>query len=137
MRLLKTHLSFPRPCGRVLERPARHSADPQGSHELEARQSAQVLRMPLPEGGVLRSFPYDRVLHNRVAKVLNNRRDGEDAAKSLVQTLLSHTNLQCEDPVPAPRRGREHGSAHLCLRKQTTKCICSRTAKRPGCPRRS
>jgi hypothetical protein len=38
MRLFKTHRSLSRLCGRVLERPARDSANPQGSHEFEARQ---------------------------------------------------------------------------------------------------
>ena len=34
--------------GRVLEGPARNVAHPQRSHELEARQPAQVIGMPFP-----------------------------------------------------------------------------------------
>src|SRR5437773_11475496 len=88
MRLLKAELSFTRPCRRVFERPARDGADPQGSHELETRQPVQVLRVPFPEGWVLRCLSHDRVLHNRVAKVVNDRGDGEDAAKPFIQTLF-------------------------------------------------
>src|SRR6476469_8612899 len=80
MRLLKTHRSLSRLCGRVLERPARDGANPKGSHELEARQPVQPFRVPLPEGRVLRRDTYNGVLHNRVAKVVNHSRDGEDAA---------------------------------------------------------
>ena len=88
MRLLKAQMSLTRLCWREFERPARDLADPQGSHELEARQPVQVLRVPFPEGWVLRSLSHDRVLHNRVAKVVNDRGDGEDAAKPFIQTLL-------------------------------------------------
>src|SRR6185503_21024507 len=88
MRLLKAKLSFTRLCRRVFERPARYGADPQGSHELEAWQPVQVLRVPFPEGWVLRILSHDRVLHNRVAKVVNYRGDREDAAKPFVQALL-------------------------------------------------
>ena len=35
---------------------------------------------------------YDRVRYNRVAKVVNHRRDGEDAAKPFVQILLGHVH---------------------------------------------
>ena len=38
MRLLKSQMSFTRFCCRKFERAARDFADPQGSHELEARQ---------------------------------------------------------------------------------------------------
>lgn len=81
MRLLKAQMSFTRLCWREFERPACDLADPKGSHELESGQPAQVLPVPFPEGWVLRILSHDRVLHNRVAKVVNYRGDGEDAAK--------------------------------------------------------
>src|SRR5450631_4669028 len=88
MRLLKTQMSFTRLCWREFERPSRDLAHPQGSHELESRQPVQVLRVPFPEGWVLRSLSHDRILHQRVAKMINDRGDGEDAAKPFIQTLL-------------------------------------------------
>jgi hypothetical protein len=44
--------------------------------------------VPVPEGWILRVLSHDGVLHNRVAKVVNYRGDGEDAAKPFVQALL-------------------------------------------------
>src|SRR4029450_7255541 len=88
MRLLKAQMRFTRLGRAEFERPARDLADPQGSHELEARQPIQVLRVPFPEGCVLRSLSHDWVLHHRVTKMVNDRSDGEDAAKSFIETLL-------------------------------------------------
>ena len=88
MCLLKTQRSTSRLGWREFERAARDLADPQGSHELEARQPVQAIRVPFPEGWVLRSLSDDRVLHHRIAKVVNDRGDGEDAAKSLIKTLF-------------------------------------------------
>src|ERR1044072_1763800 len=88
MRLLKAQMSFTRLCWREFERPARDLADQEVSHELEAGQPVQVVRVPFPEGCILRVLSYDGVLHNRVAKVINYRGDGEDAAKPFVQALL-------------------------------------------------
>ena len=88
MRILKSQGGTSRFCRREFERPARDLADPQGSHELETRQSAQVIPVPIPERRILRILSDDRVLHNRVTKVVNYGGDGEDPAKPFVQTLL-------------------------------------------------
>src|SRR4030095_1442567 len=93
MRLLKAQMSFTRLCWREFVRPTRNLANPQGSHELEARQSVQILRVPFPEGWVLRSLSHDRVLHHRVAKVVNYRGDGEDSAEAFVKAFLCHLSL--------------------------------------------
>jgi hypothetical protein len=90
MRLLETDRSFSRPGRRVWERPAGDGTNPKRSHELEARQPVEAFRMPVPQGWVLRRFPYNRVVHNRVAEVIHHRRDGEDAAEAFLQTFLSH-----------------------------------------------
>src|SRR4029434_247357 len=75
MRLLKAQMSFARLCRREFERPSRDLAYPQGSHELEPRQPLQVLRVPVPEGWVLRTLSHDRVLHQRVAQMITERGD--------------------------------------------------------------
>src|SRR6185436_7809703 len=103
MRFLETQLGFPRLRGRVGERAACDVAYPQGSHELQAGQSPEALRVPLPEGLILRSLADARVLHHRVAKVVNHRGDGEDAAKPLVQALFAQDlDLQCGFGANAP-----------------------------------
>jgi hypothetical protein len=90
MRLLETDRSFSGPGRRVWERPAGDGTNPKRSHELEARQPVEPLSMPLPQGWVLRRFPHNRVVHDRVAEVIHHRCDGEDAAEALIQTLLNH-----------------------------------------------
>src|SRR5829696_1358158 len=74
--------------GRELERPTRSVADPQRPHELEAGQSLQVLRVPVPQRRVLGLLADDGVLHDGVAEVIHYRRDGEDTPEPLVQTVL-------------------------------------------------
>ena len=88
MCLLKAQMSFTRLCWREFERSTRDLADPQGSHELEARQPVQVLRVPFPKGWILRILSHNRVLHHRVAKMVNDRGDGLDAAKTFIQALF-------------------------------------------------
>src|SRR5688572_24850653 len=88
MRLFEAQMSATRLCCRKLERSTRDLADPQGSHELEARQPAEILRVPFPQGRILRSLSDDRVLHDCIAKVVHDSGDGEDAAKPFIQTLL-------------------------------------------------
>jgi hypothetical protein len=39
---------------------------------------------------ILRSLANDCVLHDRIAKMINDRSDREDAAKPLAQVLLGH-----------------------------------------------
>jgi hypothetical protein len=63
-----------------------NAADPHGAHEFEARKSAQIVGVPLPELGVLRSLADDWVLHDSVAEVVNYGSDGESATEPLVQT---------------------------------------------------
>ena len=101
MRALKAQMSFTRLCWREFEGPARNLADPQGPLELEARQPVQVLRVPFPEGWVLRRLPKGRVLHHCVARIVNDRGDGEDPANPFIQTLLGfRSGLQRQWAVP-------------------------------------
>jgi hypothetical protein len=72
--------------GCILLGPAGNLADPEGPHELEARKSAQIVRVPFPEAGVLRCLANDRVAHYRFAEVVNYCCDGECATEPLVQT---------------------------------------------------
>src|SRR5215203_2786297 len=74
--------------GCELEGSTRSVADPQRPHELEAGQPFQVLRMPFPQLRVLGLLADDRVLHDGVTEVIHHRRDGEDAAQTLVQSFL-------------------------------------------------
>ena len=46
--------------------------------------------MPFAEGRVPGSLADDRVLHDGIAEVVDDRRDGEDPAESLVKTLVVH-----------------------------------------------
>ena len=75
---------------RELEGPTRNVADPQRPHELEAGQPSQVLGVPFPQLRVFGLLADDGVLHDGVAKVIHHRRDGEDAAQTLVQIFLRH-----------------------------------------------
>ena len=74
----------------VLEGSAGDVADPQGAHELQAGQPAQVVGVPLPELRVGRLLTDDRVVHDRVAEMVDDRGDGERATESIVETCLSH-----------------------------------------------
>ena len=75
--------------GGELELPARNAADPQRPHELEAGQSSQVLGVPFLQLRVLGLLAHDRILHDRVAEVVHDRRDGEDAPQPFVQKDLT------------------------------------------------
>src|SRR5687768_14959583 len=88
MRVLKAQWRTPWFCCREFERPARDLTNPKGPLELEARQPAQVVPVPVPEGRVLGILSHDPVLHYSIAKVINYRRDGKYPAKAFVQTLL-------------------------------------------------
>src|SRR5512146_430228 len=68
-------------------------ADPEGAHELEAWKSAQVVGVPFPEGGVLRALADDRVVHDRVAEVVDYCCDGECATEAFVETRFRHLFL--------------------------------------------
>ena len=81
---------FTRLSCRELERPAGDFADPEGSHELQARKSAEVLRVPFPERRVLGGLSDNRVLHNCVAEVVNNRGNCENATEPIVETFFGH-----------------------------------------------
>ena len=90
MRLFEAEHRAPRHGGRVLERPARDVAYPQGSHELQAGEAAEILGVPLTKGRVLRLLADDRVLHDGVAEVVDDGGDGECATESFVEALLGH-----------------------------------------------
>ena len=76
--------------GRVLEGAAGDVADPEGPHELQAGQPAELLGVPFAEGRVVGALTDDRVLHDRITEVVDDRRDGEYATESVVQGLLAH-----------------------------------------------
>jgi hypothetical protein len=57
-------------------------------HELEAGQPCQVLGVPFPQLTVFGVLADDRVLDDGVAEVINDRRDGENAAQSLIQSFF-------------------------------------------------
>ena len=88
MGLFQTEDGAPGLGGHVLEWPAGHVAHPQGAHELQAGKPAQILRVPLTEGGVLRLLTDDRVLHDGVAEVVDDGGDGEDATEPFVEASL-------------------------------------------------
>ncbi len=88
MLFLKTRVSFTRLGWREFKRPARDLADPKGAHELEARMPVEVLGVPFPERWILRSLSHDRVLHDRVAKMVDDCSDGEGTSQPVIQTFL-------------------------------------------------
>jgi hypothetical protein len=49
--------------------------------------------VPFPQLRVLGFLADDGVLHDGVAEVIDDRRDGEDAAQSLVQTFVRNALL--------------------------------------------
>jgi hypothetical protein len=51
----------------------------------QARQPAQIVCVPFPEGRVLRLLTNDGVLHDCIAEPVNKCCDGEYATKSFVQ----------------------------------------------------
>src|SRR6266542_2975878 len=75
---------------RKFEGSTRNVADPQGAHEFQSRQSAQIIRVPFAEGRVFRSLANDRVLHDRIAELINHGCDGKRASEPFVQTRLRH-----------------------------------------------
>src|SRR6186997_2256465 len=75
---------------RVLLRSTCDVADPQRPHEFEARQAADVLRVPLAQGRILRGLADERVLHDRITEVVHNSGDREDATEAVIQALLAH-----------------------------------------------
>ena len=92
---------------RILERPARDVAHPERPHELEAGQSRKLGGVPLTKGRVGGPLPGDRVLDDRVAEVVDDRGDGEDAAQPLVQTLVASWSVLLARAEPGPRTGVE------------------------------
>src|SRR5207248_8077183 len=93
MRFFQTELSTAWLRGCIVLGAARYVADPQAAHELEAWKSAQIVRVPFPQGGVLRCLADDRVLHDRFAEVVNDCCDGKCATEAFVQTRFTHLYL--------------------------------------------
>ena len=93
MRFLQTERSTAWLRCRIVLGSTSNVADPQAAHELEAWKSAKIVGVPFPQGGVLRCLADDRVLHDRVAEVVNHCCDGECATEPLVQTRFSHCYL--------------------------------------------
>jgi hypothetical protein len=106
MRLLETDRSFSR-LGRPLrEWPAGDGTNPKRSHELEARQPVEAFSVPLPQGWVVRRFPYGRVVHNRVAEVIHHGCDFEDAAEAFIAVETREDGQRGKTrSAPADRRG--------------------------------
>ena len=96
----------------VLEGPAGDLADPQRAHELQARQAGQLLGVPLAQLGVVRTLPGDLVPDDRVAEMVHDRGDREDAAEALVQALLAHVDrpLSSRSPSGLPSRSDSNTS---------------------------
>src|SRR5688572_8278193 len=85
-------------CGCILMGSPGDLADPERAHELEARESSKVVRVPFPERRVLRCLADNGVLHDRVAEVVNHGCDGEGATEPFIQTRLRHGSLLCVAP---------------------------------------
>src|SRR5439155_12204517 len=82
-------------------------ANPQSAHEFEAGKPPQIVGVPFPELGVFRVLADDRVLHDRVAELVNHCCDGECAAEPFVQTRFSHFSYLLDDfPGSLPRAYR-------------------------------
>jgi hypothetical protein len=79
MGFLETEDGAAWPRGGELERSSRDRADPQGAHEFQAGKPAQVVGVPFAECRILGSLTNDGVLHDRIAEVVNDCRDGEYA----------------------------------------------------------
>src|SRR6266511_1197588 len=86
MGLLEAEGCASRSRGRELEGPAGDVADPQGAHEFQARQSAQIVRVPLPKGRVPRLLTNDRIFHERITEMVDDRSDGKCTTEPVVQT---------------------------------------------------
>jgi hypothetical protein len=75
----------------IFERSTRNVADPQSSHELQTWQSAQLLVVPLSQGGVLGVLPNDGILDDGITEMVDYRGDRKDAPESFVKSLLCHS----------------------------------------------
>src|SRR5215469_7089344 len=76
----------------VLEWPPRLHGDPQGSAPLQARHPRVVgHRMPLVQFGV--RVDDLRVLYQPVAEVVDDGRDGEDAAEAFIKSRFCHDSV--------------------------------------------
>src|SRR5262245_42352119 len=100
--LLKAKRSLARPGGRELVGTAGSLADPKRPHEFEARQPFQILGVPVLQLRVLGPLANDGVFHNRIAEVVDDCCDGEDAAQPLVQTFLRRGLLGLRGSVIGP-----------------------------------
>ena len=85
MSFLQAERSAPGSCGCKLEGSTRNVADPQGAHEFQARQPAQVVRVPLTEGRIRGTLTDDRILDDGIAEVVDDCRDRECATEPFVQ----------------------------------------------------
>src|SRR5207247_7947278 len=94
------------------ERAAGDVAHPEGAHELEARQSAEIVRVPIPQCRVLRLLADDRVLHDGLAEMIDNGCDRKHAAEPLVQALLRHSSLPFCSRVRSAAVARTSGSEY-------------------------
>ena len=85
MSFLQAEGSAPGSRGCKLEGSTRDVADPQGPHEFQARQPAQVVRVPFAEGRIGGSLTNDRILYDRIAEMVDDCRDRECATEPFVQ----------------------------------------------------
>src|SRR5437870_3350494 len=87
VRLFESVSRLPPVNGRVFERPSRDVADPERSHELETGESREAPGVPFAQLWVLRCLADDRVLNDRIAEVIDDRRYRKDAAEAFVKGL--------------------------------------------------
>jgi len=71
-------------CGGVFEGAACDIADPQSAHEFQARKPGQIVGVPLPKCRIPRFLAYDRILHERIAEMIDHRCDGKYTSEAFV-----------------------------------------------------
>jgi len=98
MRLLKTERRRARSGRGVLERPPRHVADPKSPHELETGQSSQIVCVPFAKLRIPGLLTHYRIRYERVAEMIHNRCNDEDAAQPFVEALFRDQLLGCGSP---------------------------------------
>src|SRR5215204_2407339 len=88
MRILKAERGCSGFCRYEFVWTAADFADPERSHEFQSGQPVQAVSVPLPQLGIFRILPDDRVLDECVAEVIDHLRNGEDAAEAFIESLL-------------------------------------------------
>jgi hypothetical protein len=74
----------------ILEGSARNIADPKCSHELEAREPFQAVRVPFSQGNIFRVLTDDGVEDELIAEVVDDRGDSERPAEPVIEVWFRH-----------------------------------------------